>query len=185
MPILSTAGPELALLDALGVREEALAALLRCAQERFVARVPGLGAAGRDTLLAASTPFLGDAMLAPAAHALIQASPAPLPSYLIEALAADGGVLLASLPVGVKRRVIEAAPERFMSELYPLILSYIQPQKHARVLSDALGASRTAPAARRAACKPLSQLLALVGTSEPSYRHLLLLLRDVYRNERE
>jgi hypothetical protein len=171
--MLAAASPGLSLLSALGVpRDEALSVLVSCAQRRLIERVPGLDAPTRDALLAESTPLLGDPTVAPVAHALIEATPAPLPSYLIEALAADDGRLLLTLPVGAKRRAIEAAPERFMSELHPLILSYIQPQQHARVLADVLGSSKLAPAARRAACQPLAALLALIGTSEPSYRHL-------------
>lgn len=171
--MLASAAPGLALVEALGVpRDQALGALVSCAQRRLIGRVPCLDAPTRDAFLAESTPLLGDLSVAPIAHALIEATPAPLPSYLIEALAADDGRLLLTLPVGAKRRVIEAAPERFMSELHPLILSYIQPQKHARVLADVLGTSKVAPAARRAACTPLTELIALIGTSEPSYRHL-------------
>jgi hypothetical protein len=171
--MLASADAGLALVEALGVpRDEALSVLVSCAQRRLIKRVPGLDAPTREALLAESTPLLGDPSVAPVAHALIEATPAPLPSYLIETLAADDGRLLLTLPVGAKRRVIEAAPDRFMSELHPLILAYIQPQKHARVLADVLGTSKLAPPARRAACQPLTALLALIGTSEPSYKHL-------------
>ncbi|EOD08786.1 hypothetical protein EMIHUDRAFT_217038 [Emiliania huxleyi CCMP1516] len=160
-------------------RPVAVEALVSGACARLVARVPQMAPGAAEALLCevVGAGALSDEALAPAAHALIEHAPS-VPAVVIEAAAVGGAVLLASLPVGAKRRIIEAAPERFIHQLFPLLMEYIAPTRHTRVLSDVLGLSRQLPAERRSAIAPLSALLSLA----PVYQELLKLSHDVYKN---
>ncbi|EOD34685.1 hypothetical protein EMIHUDRAFT_122745 [Emiliania huxleyi CCMP1516] len=160
-------------------RPVAVEALVSGACARLVARVPQMAPGAAEALLCevVGAGALSDEALAPAAHALIERAPS-VPAVVIEAAAVGGAVLLASLPVGAKRRIIEAAPERFIHQLFPLLMEYIAPTRHTRVLSDVLGLSRQLPAERRSAIAPLSALLSLA----PVYQELLKLSHDVYKN---
>ena len=152
-------------------RPVAVEALVSGACARLVARVPQMAPGAAEALLCevVGAGALSDEALAPAAHALIERAPS-VPAVVIEAAAVGGAVLLASLPVGAKRRIIEAAPERFIHQLFPLLMEYIAPTRHTRVLSDVLGLSRQLPAERRSAIAPLSALLSLVGSSARTAR---------------